>query len=77
MINILNFVLIQEHISQNAPFEIIENWLQNESNYNRLQLQCDKIWNHCENNPQYDAERAFRLLSQRFLEVCHFEQNLK
>jgi hypothetical protein len=77
MVNILNFILIQEHITPNPPVEIIENWLEKEINYNRLQAQCDKIWNNYSVNPQYDAERAFQLLSKRFLELCYHEQNRK
>jgi hypothetical protein len=77
MINILNFILLKDHTPQNTSLEIIEDWLQDENNYNRLQAQCDKIWNNYSVNQQYDAERAFHVLSKRFIDVCYHEQKAK
>ena len=77
MINILNFFLLKEYTTQQPAVEVIESWLEEKNNYERLQYQCDKIWNNCTSNPQYDVERAFRVLSKRFAEVCMHEQSMK
>lgn len=76
MIDALNLLLLKKH--ETTPFtestgDSINYWLKAGRNYDRLQHECEKIWNHCSNDPSYDAERAFRVLGQRFIEVCHQE----
>ena len=79
MIDALNLLLLKKY--ETTPFtdasgEFINHWLKAGHNYERLQRECEKIWDHYSNDPNYDAERAFRVLGQRFIEVCHQEVQL-
>lgn len=76
MIDTLNLLQIKRFEStacSETSWEFINHWLRTERNYNRLQQECEKIWSHCVDDPCYDAERAFKVLGQRFLEVCELE----
>lgn len=76
MIETLNFLLIRKYecppLMDTSP-EFINRWLKNSRNYERLQAECEKIWSHCHDDPNYDAERAFTVLGRRFIGVCRSE----
>ena len=76
MVDMLNLLLLKKY--EATPFtdtsgEFIDHWLKTPRNYDRLQHECEKIWSQSSNDPGYDAERAFRVLGQRFIEVCRQE----
>ena len=76
MVDTLNLLLLKKF--ETTPVtetsgEFIDHWLKTSRNYDRLQQECEKIWNQFSNNPGYDAERAFRVLGRRFIEVCRQE----
>ena len=76
MIDALNLLLLKKYEATpvgEASWEFIDHWLKTGRNYDRLQQECEKIWSRRSNDPGYDAERAFRLLGQRFVGVCSQE----
>jgi hypothetical protein len=76
MIDAINLLLLkkyEESAYPEASEESINTWLQQGQNYQRLQRECEKIWGHSIHDEKYDAERAFRVLCQRLIGVCHQE----
>jgi len=73
MVDTLNLLLLKKyettHHLDSSP-DFIDHWLRSRRNYDRLQHECEKIWNQFSLDPGYDAERAFRVLGQRFIEIC-------
>jgi hypothetical protein len=77
MIDNLNLIFISafgpQQKMEGASYSI-EQWLRNSNNYNRLQRECEKIWTQYYTNPQYDIERAFRLLATRLCGIVTASQ---
>jgi len=73
MVDTLNLLLLKKYEAtpqlDYSP-DFIDHWLRSRHNYDRLQQECEKIWNHFSVDPGYDAERAFRVLGQRFIGIC-------
>ncbi|MDH4092089.1 MAG: hypothetical protein OEV74_06170 [Cyclobacteriaceae bacterium] len=79
MIEILNLLLLRKYASpplMEMSGDFIDRWLKARRNYERLQRECAKIWNHCSGDPNYDTERAFQVLGRRFIGVCRQEMKL-
>jgi hypothetical protein len=78
MIDTLNLIFISEFGPQQkmegASYSI-EQWLRNINNYNRLQRECEKIWSQYYTDPQYDIERAFRLVATRLCGVVSADEH--
>lgn len=75
MVDALNMLLLKKHesIPSAEVGEHIDHWLKTRRNYERLQHECEKIWNRSSHDPGYDAERAFRVLGRRLAGVCRQE----
>jgi len=68
MIDTINMILIRKYDStplMNSAGEYVDHWLKDRRNYEKLQTECDKIWNHSIENPTYNTER----LSHRAFDI--------